>query len=261
MTILIDCFRPNYDLSAVGMWRMKSRCNWGIGLKPCWRSCKRTEMCVCVFFSPRLCVFSGCWWIQGLAATSVVGMPVVSIGPLDLFAWILCLLSVLSKVSLFGDLEYNRYSCAVVASVSVWSLVLFFYHAASFCSGKKLLFVCYFSHCHSSLFPPPVSTPYQQLCYRTSENPALNVVFSNLDQNHRNRVHPCFDGSQKGRSNVKVHTPTVSYLSIFFCSSPLLCTRKQKHTPPSMSGPGCPCGLFAFGPLTPVKASKLQPFS
>lgn len=43
---------------------------------------------------------------------------------------------------------------------------------------KKLLFVCYFSHFHSSLFPLPVSTSYQQLCYHTSENPALNLVFS-----------------------------------------------------------------------------------
>lgn len=29
MTIVIDSLRPNYDLSAVGMRWMKSRCNWG----------------------------------------------------------------------------------------------------------------------------------------------------------------------------------------------------------------------------------------
>lgn len=46
MTILIDSFRPNYDLSAVGMRWMKSWCNWGIGLKPCWRSWRRPDLCV-----------------------------------------------------------------------------------------------------------------------------------------------------------------------------------------------------------------------
>lgn len=46
MTILIDSLRPNYDLSAVGMRWMKSRCNsGGIGLRPCWRSRRRTEWC------------------------------------------------------------------------------------------------------------------------------------------------------------------------------------------------------------------------
>lgn len=53
MTILIDSFRPNYDLSAVGMRWIKSRCNWGIGLKLCWRSWRRTELCI--FFNMCVC--------------------------------------------------------------------------------------------------------------------------------------------------------------------------------------------------------------
>lgn len=54
MTILIDSFRPNYDLSAVGMRWMKSWCNWRIGLKPCRRSWRRSGLwffhCVYVCF-------------------------------------------------------------------------------------------------------------------------------------------------------------------------------------------------------------------
>lgn len=56
MTILIDSLRPNYDLSAVGMRWMKSRCNWGIGLRPCWRSWRRTELCGFSFPPHTLCM-------------------------------------------------------------------------------------------------------------------------------------------------------------------------------------------------------------
>lgn len=45
MTILIDSFRPNYDLSAAGMRWMKSWCNCGIGHMPCWRSWGKNELC------------------------------------------------------------------------------------------------------------------------------------------------------------------------------------------------------------------------
>lgn len=168
MTILIDSFRPNYDLSAVGMRWMKSRCNWGIGLKPCWRSWRRTELCFFFYFS---------------------------IWPLDLFAWLsLCVFLSSSPLpsprnrgrSYFGDVEYFRgYSRAVAASVSVLTPVLAFYHAASFCSLKKkkksLCLVTFsLSQCARSLFPPSSFDSISiKLFHHTSENPVLNALFPN----------------------------------------------------------------------------------
>lgn len=182
-----------------------------------------------------------------------------SIWPLDLFAW-LSLCDFLSssplpslqnrRRSYFGDVEYFRgYSRAVVASVSVPTLVLAFYHAASFCSCKKKFFVSRnfltFTVCSFSLPPSPFQfwLHINQVVSPYLWEPCIECIIP------KSWTVPCLDGSQKDRRNVKVHTLPVLYLNIFTSS------------PPSISGPGCPCGLFAIGPLTPVKASKLQLFS
>lgn len=118
-----------------------------------------------------------------------------SIWPLDLFAWLsLCVFLSSSPLpsprnrgrSYFGDVEYFRgYSRAVAASVSVLTLVLAFYHAASFCSCKKkkksLCLVTFsLSQCARSLFPPSSFDSISiKLFHHTSENPVLNALFPN----------------------------------------------------------------------------------
>lgn len=171
MTILIDSFRPNYDLSAAGMRWMKSWCNWGIGLKPCWRSWRRTElgvffspcMCVCVFVSvcflgadgfgasvpetgavnfwyrpQKYCCHSRSWDASGQYWTTRSVWQAQSV-----CAVFLCLFSLYpnSRQSYFRSLEFIRvYSCTVVTSVSVRCVILFI---LSFCFISFPLFIFY----------------------------------------------------------------------------------------------------------------------
>lgn len=205
------------------------------------------RMCVCTF----MCVFSRSWWIQGLWYCSHS----CSRDPSGLY-WTARSVWQAGSVYLFPSASLRSWILNILDDtvVLLWHLFLscpYLYHSASFCIFKKtfiwsLIFFFPFTVCFISL---PLFSFYS---IWTLTIALWTLYWMHLFPN----PYPVELVSQKDRST---HTHLLPpYLNI---SSSLPCTLKHTHTPPSISAPGCPCGLFAIGPLTPVQSSKLQPFS